>query len=62
MKTLNNKERDFITRHIFNEESYDDIAEDVGCTAERVRQIVVGGLRKMKGCDFAKTRFACYLK
>jgi RNA polymerase sigma factor (sigma-70 family) len=62
MKTLNNKERDFITRHIFNAESYDDIAEDVGCTAERVRQIVVGGLRKMKGCDFAKTRFACYLK
>ena len=62
MNMLTNKERDFVTRHIINGNSYADIAEDMNCTAERVRQIVVGGLKKMKECEFAKTRFACYLK
>lgn len=62
LRVLTDKERDFVTRHIFNGETYDAIAENAGCTIERVRQIVVGGLKKMKGCEFAKTRFACYLK
>lgn len=62
LRVLTDKERDFVTRHIFNGETYDAIAENAGCTVERVRQIVVGGLKKMKGCEFAKTRFACYLK
>lgn len=62
LRVLTDKERDFVTRHIFNGETYDAIAENAGCTVERVRQIVVGGLKKMKSCEFAKTRFACYLK
>lgn len=62
LRVLTDKERDFVTRHIFNGETYDAIAEGAGCTVERVRQIVVGGLKKMKSCEFAKTRFACYLK
>ena len=62
LRVLSNKERDFVTRHIYNGEPYEAIAESAGCTVERVRQIVVGGLKKMKGCEFAKTRFACYLK
>lgn len=62
LRVLTDKERDFVTRHIFNDETYDAIAENAGCTVERVRQIVVGGLKKMKSCEFAKTRFACYLK
>ena len=62
MSILNTKEREFVTRHIINGDSYADIAEDFGCTAERVRQIVVGGLKKMKNSDFAKKHFACFLK
>lgn len=62
LRVLTDKERDFVTRHIYNCETYEAIAESAGCTVERVRQIVVGGLKKMKGCEFAKTRFACYLK
>lgn len=62
MTILTNKERDFITRHIYNEESYETIAETTGYTNERVRQIVMGGLKKMKNCEFAKKKFACFLK
>lgn len=62
MKVLTNKERDFVTRHIFNGETFESIADKFGYNKERVRQIVVGGLKKMKECDFAKTKFACYLK
>ena len=62
MSILNTKEREYVTRHIINGESYADIAEDFGCTTERVRQIVVGGLKKMKNSDFAKKHFACFLK
>jgi RNA polymerase sigma factor (sigma-70 family) len=62
MKILTNKERDFIIRHIYNEETYETIAETSGLTNERVRQIVMGGLKKMKSCEFAKKKFACFLK
>ena len=62
MSILTDKEKDFVTRHIINGESYADIAEDFGCTTERVRQIVVGGLKKMKNSEFAKKNFACFLK
>jgi RNA polymerase sigma factor (sigma-70 family) len=62
MKVLNDRERDFITRHIVNDESYYAIAETEGYTVERVRQIVVGGLKKMKSSTAAKTYFACFLK
>ena len=62
LNILTKKERDFVIRHIVNGNSYADIAEDLGCTSERVRQIVVGALKKMKNCDFAKSKFACYLK
>lgn len=62
MTILTNKERDFIIRHIYNEETYETIAETTGYTNERVRQIVMGGLKKMKECEFAKTKFSCYLK
>ena len=62
LSILNTKEREYVTRHIINGESYADIAEDFGCTTERVRQIVVGGLKKMKNSDFAKKHFACFLK
>ena len=62
MTILTDKERDFIIRHIYNEESYETIAETSGLTNERVRQIVMGGLKKMKDCEFAKKKFACYLK
>ena len=62
MKVLSDKERDYIIRHIYNGETFKDIAESAGTTTERARQIVVGGLKKMKDCDFAKKKFACYLK
>lgn len=62
MKVLTDKERDFVTRHIINGETFESIADEFGYNKERVRQIVVGGLKKMKECDFAKTKFACYLK
>lgn len=62
MVGLSAREKDFITRHICNEESYDSIADSEGYSIERVRQIVINGLKKMKGSEFAKTRFACYLK
>lgn len=59
---LSAREKNFVIRHICNEESYDSIAESEGYSIERVRQIVVNGLKKMKGSEFAKKRFACYLK
>ena len=62
LSILDGREREYVTRHIINGESYADIAEDFECTTERVRQIVVGGLKKMKSSDFAKKHFACYLK
>lgn len=62
MTILTDKERDFIIRHIYNEETYETIAETTGYTNERVRQIVMGGLKKMKECEFSKRKFACYLK
>ena len=62
MKVLTNKERDFVTRHIFNGETFESIADKFGYNKERVRQIVVGGLKKMKECEFAKRKFSCYLK
>lgn len=62
MKVLNAKEMEYITRHIFNGETYNSIADTADCTNERVRQIVEGGLRKMRNSDFAKKHFACFLK
>lgn len=62
MRVLSEKEKDFVTRHICNGETYADIAESAGYTIERVRQIIVGGLKKMKDCEYAKTHFACFLK
>lgn len=62
MRLLSEKEKDYIIRHICNGETYADIAEEAGCTIERVRQIIVGGLKKMKNSEFAKTNFAYFLK
>jgi RNA polymerase sigma-32 factor len=62
MRELTAKEKDFVMRHIYNGESYFTIAEREKLTKERVRQIVQGGLKKMKQCEFAKKHFACYLK
>lgn len=62
MSGLSERDKNFVIRHICNEESYDSIAESEGYSVERVRQIVVNGLKKMKGSEFAKKRFACYLK
>lgn len=62
MSGLSERDKRFVIRHICNEESYDSIAESEGYSIERVRQIVVNGLKKMKGSEFAKKRFACYLK
>lgn len=62
MSILTDKEKEFVTRHICNGDSYAEIAEDFGYNKERVRQIVVGGLKKMRDCSFAKTKFACYQK
>lgn len=62
MKVLTEKEKDFITRHICNGESYYEIGITAGCTDERVRQIVVKGLEKMKKSTAAKKYFACFLK
>lgn len=62
MNVLSDKERDYIIRHIYNGETFKDIAESAGTTTERARQIVVGGLKKMRDCDFAKKKFACFLK
>ena len=62
LSILDGREREYVTRHIIHGESYADIAEDFGCTTERVRQIVVGGLKKMKNSEFAKKHFACFLK
>jgi hypothetical protein len=45
-----------------NEESYYAIAEVEGYTVVRVCQIVVGGLKKMRNCEFPKKQFACFLK
>lgn len=60
MTILTDKERDFIVRHIYNGETYETIAETSDISNERVRQIVMGGLKKMKECEFAKKKFACY--
>lgn len=62
MRVLTAREKEFVTRHICNGDTFADIAEDFDLTKERVRQIIVGGLKKMKDCEFAKKRFACYLK
>ena len=62
MKCLNEKERKFITRHFYNDESYESIADSTGYSIERVRQIVVGGLKKMKSSEIIKKRFGGYLK
>ena len=62
MTILTDKEKEFVTRHIYNGETFADIAEDYGYTAERVRQIVTGSLKKMKKSEYAKARFSCYLK
>lgn len=62
MRVLSAREKDYVIRHICNGETFADIAEGAGCTIERVRQIIVGGLKKMRDCEFAKTHFACFLK
>lgn len=62
MRVLTAREKEFVTRHICNGDTFADIAEDFDLTKERVRQIIIGGLKKMKDCEFAKKRFACYLK
>ena len=62
MSVLTEKEKEFVTRHVYNGESYAEIAEEFGYNKERVRQIVVGGLKKMRECSFAKKKFACYQK
>lgn len=59
---LSAKEKEYITRHICNGESYEVIADIMDCSIERVRQIVVGGLKKMKSSEYAKSRYACFLK
>lgn len=62
MSVLNEKEKEYITRHIFNEESYETIAKKEGYTTERVRQIIVGGKNKMKNSEMAKKYFSHFLK
>lgn len=62
MKVLNAKEMEYITRHHFNGETYESIADSAGYNKERIRQIVVGGLNKMKNSEFAQKHFACFLK
>lgn len=62
LRGLSERDKNFVIRHICNEETYDSIAESEGYSVERVRQIVINGLKKMKGSEFAKKRFACYLK
>lgn len=61
-RVLNDKEKEFVTRHILNEESYDTIAKQYNYTTERVRQIIKTALHKMKSCDYAKKNFSSYLK
>lgn len=62
MSILTPKEKEYITRHVINEESYSVIAYQEGYTTERVRQIIVGGLKKMKGSPFAEKYFSRFLK
>ena len=62
MSILTPKEKEYITRHVFNDESYSVIAYQEGYTTERVRQIIVGGLKKMKGSVFAERYFSRFLK
>ena len=62
MKVLSEREKNFVIRHIYNEESYDAIAEAEDYSIERVRQIVVGALKKMKNSKCAKVRFANFVK
>lgn len=62
MSILTPKEKEYITRHIINEESYSVIAYQEGYTTERVRQIVVSGLKKMKGSVFTERYFSRFLK
>ena len=61
MRSLNEKERTYITRHIYNDETYESISDSIGCSVERVRQIVVGGLAKMKKSEYAKTHYTYFL-
>ena len=62
MRVLTDKEREFVTRHVCNGETFESIAEEFGYNKERVRQIVVGALKKMKSSEFAKTRFGGMVK
>lgn len=61
-KVLKPRELDYVIKYVCYDVPYKDIAEDAGCTVERVRQIVVGALNKMKSSDVAKKYFACFLK
>ena len=61
-KILKPRELDYVIKNICYEISYKDIAEDAGCTAERVRQIIVGALNKMKSSEVAKKYFSYFLK
>lgn len=61
MANLTEREQEFIKRHIYNGESYEVIAGLEGFTIERVRQIVVGGLKKMKSSEYAKKFLSQYL-
>lgn len=61
-KILKPRELDYVIKNICYEIPYKDIAEDAGCTAERVRQIVVGALDKMKSSEVAKKYFSYFLK
>lgn len=61
-KVLKPRELDYVIKYVCYDVPYKDIAEDAGCTVERVRQIVVGALKKMKSSDVAKKYFACFLK
>lgn len=62
MLTLTDKERDIVTRHIYKEETFETIADSYKCTSERIRQIIMGAMKKMKQCEFSKKHFGCYLK
>ena len=62
MMSLTDKERKFVTMHIIDEMPYESIASAEGCTNERARQIVVGGLKKMRDCSYAKKHFGSFLK
>ena len=54
MKVLTEKEKDYVIRHHFNDESYESIAHNAKCTVERVRQIIKVALNKMKNSELSK--------